>query len=391
MLERKWEKKKKKLLQKQNSSYRDPVIYFFENVPNIYLIKFLYLSTYNLSHINNYTTLINKFNLTTILFNIQLYSTQFLINITSQKQITKAWKYRTKNLNKLKSLKSLKKLIIHKKYNNNSISFIDNFEGFFKRKHVIQTPSLVDRAPLTQRVVETSYLELFYKLNKEGLRIEHSDNYLSFKDKKMSHENDLTIFLRNYHKKPYWKLRLSRIIHWDFFFKSKTIREQRYKSFAPKFLKKQQSFTNIAVYFVIFFTNIQISWIRAQKLIVYLKEILIRKASNSVYFLPIILSNIVHWKFICENNIIKKKIINRWSYLKYKHWQFPWLQKKKNFPKIIKHIQPNIEVLKKLTHYDTMTGYLLFFYEVKKFQLSFTECFKVNFSVKIHMYRYNSN
>ncbi len=42
--------------------------------------------------------------------------------------------------------------------------------------------------------------------------------------------------LRNYQRKPYWKLRTARITHWSLFFK-KTIRQTRYKSFIVRYIK----------------------------------------------------------------------------------------------------------------------------------------------------------
>lgn len=301
------------------------------------------------------------------------------------------WKYKKKKVSKKKLLRRIRKFLIHKKRIDKVFSKMFSFNYFSYKLNIINRIELINRAPLTERILQTSYLECFYKLNKEPEDIKNNSNNFTNLKSYEDDKNDITIFLRNFHQKPYWKLRLSRILHWNFFFKRKAIREQRYKSFLPNFLKKQKKYTNISIYLLTLFTNMKISWTRAQKLTSFLKKNFIIKVSNSIFFLPRVLSTVINWKLLKKKNFAKKKKIGRWSFLNYKRWQSPWLQKKKNFPKLIKHVQPNMKVFKKLTHFDPLTGYLLFFKNVNNYELSFSESLKVNMLVKLHMYRYNSN
>lgn len=302
------------------------------------------------------------------------------------------WKYKKNIIKRCKLLKKIKKILIHRKLKKTSVFFSQNISFFSKKLTIEMKSSLTDRIPLTSRVIQNSYLDFFYKFSKEDTDIEYNLNTFStLKSFEKSTDESLTIFLRNYDDKPYWKLRLSRILHWKFFFKKKSIRKQRYSSFLPFFLKKQKEFTNLYIYLLTIFTNMQMSWTRIQTITLFIKKILIIKVSPSIFFLPTSFSNVINWKFLKTKTFKNKKKISRWSYLNFKRWQFPWLQKKKNFPKIIKHITPTLSCLKSLTHFDPITGYLLFFSKIYNYQLSIGDSFKINFLVKLHMYRYKSN
>ena len=85
---------------------------------------------------------------------------------------------------------------------------------------------------------------------------------------------------------------------------------------------------------------------------------------------------------------IRKKI-GKWSYLNFKKFQHPWLQKKKNFPKVVKHLKPNLNFLYKTTQYDPGTGALVFFNKINDYDLTFSEILKANYLTKLHGYRYN--
>ena len=110
-------------------------------------------------------------------------------------------------------MRKLRKVLIHKKYR----------RRFYTNSHVLNAPFLkftectpsilVSKIPLVQRVINDTNLELFYKLNKdteEGLAdFGYYLNHYSV----LEEEEDFLIYLRNYHQKPYWKLRQSRVLH----------------------------------------------------------------------------------------------------------------------------------------------------------------------------------
>ena len=390
--EEKWEKKKKKMLQKiQNKN-----IYSIAE-PSLHLANLLSLEIINyfkntIFYINRLIICYSYFTFSTPIYFTNLYQTLYISTILSKRLRIRKWKYKKKKINKFKVLRKIRKLLIHKKKKKYTLVFVNNIHGFLKKVTVNKTLPLVNRIPLTERVLNNSYLEFFYKNNKDGSNINYNySKFLTLKSYEETGSQDLTIFLRNYNQKPYWKLRISRLIHWNFFYKQKSIREQRYKTFLPTFLRNQNTFTNINVYLLTFFTNMQVSWTRVQSISSFLKKIMIIQASNSIFFLPKAFSRVINWKFFKKKSFRLRKKISRWSYLNYKRWQFPWLQRKKTFPKCIRHLKPILNVLKSLTHYDAITGYLLFFHKLQKYQLSFSESFKVNALTKLHMYRYNSN
>jgi len=83
--------------------------------------------------------------------------------------------------------------------------------------------------------------------------------------------------------------------------------------------------------------------------------------------------------------------MGKWSYLGFKRFTYPWLQKKKNFPKLIKHLQPRLSLFKQLTQYDLFTNYIFFIKKTLKFNVPVTEELKNNFFIKSHMFRYNAS
>ena len=363
-----------------------------EPVSNFLSWEIVYYITNKLFYISKLASVYSFFTFSSPVYFINFYQTLFISTILSNKLKLRKWKYKKKKINKFKVLRKIRKLLIHKKRKKYTPTFLTNINGFFKKLTVIRALPLINKVPLTDRVIQNSYLDFFYKNNKNGCDINYNySHFLTLKGFEDESVQDLTIFLRNYNQKPYWKLRLARIIHWNFFYKQKSIREQRYKTFLPTFLKKQNRFTNINIYLLAFFTNMQVSWTRIQLITSFLKKIMVIKASNSIFFLPRTFSGVINWKFLKKKSFRLRKKIGRWSYLNYKRWQFPWLQKKKTFPNCIKHLKPIFNILKNLTHYDPITGYLLFFHKLQKYQLSFTESLKTNALTKIHMYRYNSN
>lgn len=67
---------------------------------------------------------------------------------------------------------------------------------------------LIKRIPVSERVLEAASVEFFYKLNKKTDEALIDDFAINIDE-----EEDLLIYLRNYHQKPYFKFRKARIAH----------------------------------------------------------------------------------------------------------------------------------------------------------------------------------
>jgi hypothetical protein len=95
-------------------------------------------------------------------------------------------------------------LLIHKKKKTRTLTFLTNINGFFKKVTTRGTLSLANKIPLTERLIQNSYLDFFYKNNKKGCNINYNySNFLTLKSYGDENTQDLTIFLRNYNQKPY--------------------------------------------------------------------------------------------------------------------------------------------------------------------------------------------
>lgn len=196
--------------------------------------------------------------------------------------------------------------------------------------------------------------------------------------------------LRNYQRKPYWKLRTARITHWSLFFK-KTIRQTRYKSFIVRYIKHLGIYKLNVSNLLNYFTYYKVSWTRVSLLNNVLQEALVWKLSDDIFSLPLLGKKIIKWKFFKKKNFRHIKKMGKWSYLGFKRFTCPWLQKKKKFPKLLKHLQPRVTLFKQLTQFDIFTNYIFFFKKKVNFSLPVIDEFKNNFFIKSHMFRYNAS
>lgn len=122
------------------------------------------------------------------------------------------WRFKKRKLRKLYMLRKIKRAVVFKKFKKRAHSTHFNLSTY-AIQHVSGSYNLlVKRMPLSERVIIATNLELFYKLNK---RLKDEVIYLSKNYDSTSYElePDLLIYLRNYHQKPYWKLRKARISH----------------------------------------------------------------------------------------------------------------------------------------------------------------------------------
>jgi len=288
-------------------------------------------------------------------------------------------------LKKIYALRKLKKTIKFKKFKKlNYTSAIKSRSFFLKNDNIIRN-ILIKKIPVSNSVISQYNLEFFYKLNKFTPALAATDRLSEF----CAENSDFLIYLRNYHQKPYWKFRKARIAHWGLFF-NKTLRQQRYKGFIKTFLKQHNKLSYTYTFFANFFTDFHISWIRTDKLESFCKLNLVQ-VSGSILKLPMFFCDFFKWKFLKKRNFFLKKKIGKWSFLNFKRSNCPWLQRKKNAPKAIKHIQSNCHYLSYISNWDVMTSSLHIHKFMHKHLFPVSDDFKVNSLIKLHMYRYKSN
>lgn len=165
----------------------------------------------------------------------------------------KKFKMKRKKLRKLYVFRKLKKIVFFRKIKKKLFqvnSFNDQFELTSSKS---SRNILVQRMPVSTRVIESTSVEFFYKLNKKKNKFLIEDFDIT-----ENNEPDLLIYLRNYHQKPYHKLRKARIAHWGLFF-NKTLRKQRYGGFINRFVKKPNKLSYVLNYFVNVFTKVKFS------------------------------------------------------------------------------------------------------------------------------------
>lgn len=298
------------------------------------------------------------------------------------------WKFKKRKLKRLYTLKKIKKFMFFKRYRNTHYKIFTHSLYFGSQQISIPCNVLVKKIPLTERVISQYNLEFFYKLNKNS-----KDDLLHLSDdfsaQRWELNSSFTLYLRNFHQKPFWKLRKARRLHWNLFFK-KTIRKQRYKVFIDRFVKHHNNLTYNYTFFVNFFTKFSLSWSRTSKLESFCKNLLISK-EKEILKLPLVYSKYFNWELLKKKNYALKKKIGRWSYLNFKRSQCPWLQRKKSAPKAINHIQPNSQYLNYLSSWDPVTSSIHLKSTLPKFHIPVVDEFKVNYHVKLHMYRYKPN
>lgn len=295
-------------------------------------------------------------------------------------------KYRMKRrkVRKLYVFRKLKRIIIFRKIKKKFYTQGGFNLSFLNRFKAISRETLTKRIPVSLRIVEAASVEFFYKLNKKK-----NWNLIEDFNQADSSNEDFLIYLRNYHQKPYHKFRKARIAHWSFFF-NKTLRKQRYKGFISKYLKKYNKISYSLSFFMNFFTKMKFSWTRMDKLESFFKLYIV-EYSNNIVRIPMIFANFFKWNLLKRRNFILRKKMGRWSYLNFRRATCPWLQRKKNTPKINKHIQPNFYQFNAISYWDFMTGFLYLSENLKSHAIPPVNQFKTNLLIKLHMYRYKAN
>jgi len=238
---------------------------------------------------------------------------------------------------KKKLKKKLKLKIKTRKY----VFFISNFSKIYSK---LTNNAILNNSTITLRTLTNGYLNFFYK----NIKIHRTTQYAIRKFAKTTHsklnkffnvfynftKGALKIFFRNYHKKPYWKLRKSRLLHWNFF-TNKTICKRRYKNFLKKTIKMPNATNHSMSQLILSFCRIKISYTSMLQYNNNIIQNLISKNKMSI-MLPIFFKKTFYWKKIKKKKAKLWKKAKKWSYLRFKKSLYPWLSKKKTFPAFFK-------------------------------------------------------
>lgn len=313
------------------------------------------------------------------------------------KKLKKKRKFRKKKFKKLYLFRRLRRVFkfkVFKKKNRHDLLNVNVFKYF---KNIFFNKNVTLKIPLTQKIINNSYLKFFYKRRKwskrnklpfffefQTLAVPGYKNVLQRSKKK------LTMFLRNYDQKPFWKLRTARHLHWKLFFKKKTLKRQCYNQFLLKYMKKYNKMYYFYYYLITIFTKFKISWHRLKQFPIFSHQELV-STTDSIIILPLFLRQYFNWKIFKKITWKRRKKIGRWSYLKYKAFLLPWIKRKRNFPKAIKHLSPKLSLFKVYSYIDHMTGYIFLFKQFNKLILPTYEQHKTNYMIRLHVYRYKAN
>lgn len=320
-----------------------------------------------------------------------------VFNLFTYKKYKKRWKkrfiWRWKQRKKRKKFKLSKIRIKNHKYTllPNSINQV---------RPINSTTNILNYSTITLRSITGTYLQLFYKDNKNYYNTKYLIKFfkrnffkkvLGFRDIFFNFKEEVTkLYLRNYDRKPYWKLRKSRILHWNFFY-NKTLRKRRYKAFLPKFLKKSKYNSFIVTQILSVYCNLHFSFIDFFRISNIAKAIFLN-TNMVIYMLPKFLKKKKAWLKKKKKAWKLWKKAKKWSYLRFKRSMYPWLNSKRNFPKFLKQKITKKHVISfSKNHYDTFSHTFGFLNSYQSFYHS--QYFMLEnkvFLLKLHMFRYKS-
>lgn len=156
-------------------------------------------------------------------------------------------------------------------------------------------------------------------------------------------------------------------------------------------MRKYDKLSYAYTFFVNFFTRFQLSWSRTNKLESFCKTTLIENCGDSILRIPLFFTTVFNWKILKKKNYYARKKVGKWSYLNFRRATCPWLQRKKNSPKVANHLQPNLFFFNYISWWDSMTGYVLLDENLIVNSVPPLNQFKSNFLLRLHMYRYKAN
>lgn len=282
-----------------------------------------------------------------------------------------------KYLHKVFRRKQLKYLIKNKYLLLSHQKYLLKLKTFYQFKQIrhFQPKTTKQLVPLTKKSLEKSIFSFYFNLYK----LKTIKTY------------KLKIYYRDYNKKPYWKLRESRLTLWNYF-KRSTLNKRKYVNFNTTFLKKQ--------YISVFFFNIylktlsalyipQISLDRIKPHIISYFLILNPLKKKLIFKLPLFFSNYINWDLLVKKELKFNKKIGKYFYKKYLQKIKPWLQKSKSktinylFKKSIYKNQS-----KTYSYFDISTNTGLLFFTDMLTHIPYNRNIINNYLVKLNTYRY---
>ena len=227
--------------------------------------------------------------------------------------------------------------------------------------------------PLTGKLVELSIVEYFYKIAKP-LHNTHRSFSINFRD---------------YNRKPYWKLRKARLVHWDLE-TSNTINKRRYTNYlATSFSKDQNTLFSSSF---LHMASVNLPHTQFQKINKSLtKHFWISNISPrySIFKLPIFLTNYLNWNLYNKKEALIGKKLGKWAYLNFKRFVSPWLdKKKKKIPYFLNSRSVKYDFFKKYSYFDSNVSVGLLFKETGDEKNPLSRIVNNNFLLKLNVFRY---
>ena len=290
----------------------------------------------------------------------------------------------------------------------NFLKYLNFYKAISRYNYSKNTFSLQTRTFLNKKVIRKEISNYFYKKTKYKLFKSYSkkskltttfNSLRSYAANKLFSKystNKLTLL--NFHKKLYWKIRKSRIVHWDSF-KRGTVNKSRYSKFISKFmrLKDQLSTNNMFVVLACHVSQLALSWRQVSLLLEYQLIVV-----NGVFYpnnSTLKCGDIIEF---CYGrglqlhkriyNFFNKRIIyrlKRWSYRNKLVYEDKTRSKKfKKIPKSINSLGLSYRKYGKSFMYARSLGLLAVIYPIKKYIHEPSSMFYKTTIVKLNNWRY---
>jgi hypothetical protein len=268
--------------------------------------------------------------------------------------------------------------------------------------------SLVKRFFLTKKTHKAAFINFFYKRLKKHIKLQKilKHKFISFKNSlNQSHKYYWTTNVNFKKKKKHHFIdlynrtlltyRIARTIHWKLHNKIKTLRENRYRLFLKKQLKKQsQDKLNIKddnLYYYLLNLKFKLSWTQWHNFSKYLFPITKETINNyNLIQFPINLNFWVElrkFKFKQRRLLLKAK---RWGYLQFKKNKYFWMLPKKNTPKYFKRLQIHKKSFKNIGQYDKITNSFLILNISNNIEIKNLKYLDQNMLIKTYNFRYKA-
>lgn len=264
--------------------------------------------------------------------------------------------------------------------------FATNYLDF---KTLTTTGSLTSLKNLgIKKLSKKKNLDMLTPLTFKRLERANYDSFFSSYRFKSNQSTNFNLYFRDYNRKPYWKLRESRLVSWSLASNNK-INKRKYVNFAN--LKKvnkpalQSVLLNVSTRVCIPQTQLTI----ARKNMLFSAIITRETAKYMIFKTPTLFANYINWVLLDFKEHLLDNKISRWSYINFKKVLMPWLQKKKT--KVTPYISQksnNLDSFPSTFYLDAGTSSGFFFKDINLHSIPFSNSFYENFLFKLNIYRY---